>query len=109
MSLISVGKSPKPVRYDPELLQVLAGKLQAQASFAVLGGVVAGVFTGCLFGYAATLIFRTEMSLVVPGLLVGGVLGFPIGRRKAQALGLQAQLAACQIQIEKNTRKTPRD
>jgi hypothetical protein len=32
-------------------------------------------------------------------------LGFPIGRRKAQALGLQAQVAVCQIQIERNTRE----
>jgi F0F1-type ATP synthase assembly protein I len=101
----SVVKSSKTVHYDPEALQALADKLQAQASFAVLSGVVAGVFTGCLFGYAATLIFLPPISLVVPGLIMGGILGFPIGRRKAQALGLQAQVAVCQIQIERNTRE----
>jgi F0F1-type ATP synthase assembly protein I len=93
-------------RYDPKLLQELADQTQAQAATAVLGGIAAGAVTGCLFGYAANLMFYPSFSLVLPGLILGAVLGIVTGRRRAQALKLQAQMALGQMQIEENTRKT---
>jgi hypothetical protein len=93
------------VRYDPAVLQKLAAQTQAQATAALIGGIAAGIVTGTLFGYAAMLIFYPPISLIWPGAVVGGVLGIAMGRRKALALKLQAQMALCQLQIEENTRK----
>ncbi len=94
----------KAPEYDPGLLRALAGQLHRQAAGAVLSNILGGIFTGALFGYAATLIFATLSSLVIPGMIGGGILGWPLGRRKAQALRLQAQVALCQLEIEQNTR-----
>jgi hypothetical protein len=92
--------------YDSTLLRTLALKLNAQARTAVVVGIVAGAVTGGLFGFAASLIFMLSSSLLIPGAVVGAVLGIFAGRRKAQALRLQAQMALCQVQIEENTRPT---
>jgi hypothetical protein len=91
--------------YDPESLRKLAERTQGQAKVAVAGGIVAGMVTGSLFGYAAILIFQTRVSLVGPGLAVGAVLGAAAGWRKAVSLRFQAQMAFCQLRIEENTRK----
>ena len=69
------------------------------------GSAIAGVISGGLFGYAATLIFGSLNSYLLPGSILGSVIGFIIGRQRARALKLQAQVAACLIQIEQNTRK----
>lgn len=90
--------------YDPKFLRTLADELNAQARTAVVVGSIAGAVTGGLFGFAASLIFMTSHSFLVPGAVVGAILGIVAGRRKAQALRLQAQMALCQIQIEENTR-----
>ena len=90
--------------YDSNLLRTLAERLNAQARSAVVVGIVAGAVTGGLFGFAASLIFMLSQSMLIPGAVVGGILGIVAGRRKAQALRLQAQMALCQVQIEENTR-----
>ena len=90
--------------YDPKLLRALAEQLNAQARTAVVVGIFAGAVTGGLFGFAASLIFMLSHSLLIPGAAVGAILGIFAGRRKAQALKLQAQMALCQIQIEENSR-----
>lgn len=91
--------------YEPSLLRTLAGRLEAQARTSVAVGIIAGAVTGGLFGFAASLIFMLSHSLLIPGAVVGATLGIVAGRRKAQALRLQAQMALCQIQIEENTRQ----
>ena len=90
--------------YDPALLRTLANKLDAQARTAVVVAIIAGAVTGGLFGFAASLIFMLSHSLLLPGAILGAILGIFAGRRKAQALRLQAQIALCQIQIEAITR-----
>jgi F0F1-type ATP synthase assembly protein I len=91
--------------YDPSLLRTLAEQLNAQARTAVAVGIIAGALTGGLFGFAASLIFMLSHSLLIPGAAVGAILGIFAGRRKAQALKLQAQMALSQIQIEENSRQ----
>ena len=90
--------------YDPALLRTLARKLNAQARTAVVVGIIGGAVTGGLFGFAAALIFTMSHSLLIPGSIVGAIIGIFGGRRKAQALRLQAQMAFGQIQIEENSR-----
>ncbi len=92
------------VTYDSNLLRSLAAKLNIQARTAVVVGIIAGAITGGLFGFAASLIFMLSHSMLLPGAVVGAIIGIFAGRRKAQALRLQAQMALCQIQIEENTR-----
>lgn len=96
--------SSGPLRYNPDLLQKLAEQTQSQVRPALIGGIGAGIVTGTLFAYAGMIMFASPYSLTVPGAVVGGVMGIFVGRRKAQALKLQAQLALCQIRIEENTR-----
>lgn len=92
--------------YNPALLRRFAEKLAAQARSAIAIGVVAGAITGGLFGFAASLIFMLSHSLLIPGAVVGAILGIFAGRRRAQVLKLQAQMALCQIQIEENSRQS---
>lgn len=94
--------------FDPSLLRQLAERLNAQARTAVVVGIIAGAVTGGLFGFAASLIFMLSHSLLIPGAGVGAIVGIFAGRRKAQSLKLQAQMALCQIQIEENTRREVR-
>jgi len=91
--------------YEPEALRRLAEQTHAQARTALVGGIIGGMVTGSLFGYAASLMFATSTSLLAPGMAVGAVLGVVMGRRRAMELKLKAQMALCQIQIEENTRK----
>ncbi|MDB6092731.1 MAG: hypothetical protein JWM32_293 [Verrucomicrobia bacterium] len=91
--------------YHPDELRRLATQAHAQAKPAFVGGIAAGIVTGTLFAYAGMIIFASPYSLIIPGAVVGGIMGVLVGRRKAQALRLQAQMALCQIQIEKNTRR----
>lgn len=97
------------MRYDAQLLQQLAGKLSAQATTVAVGSAIAGVISGGLFGFATALIFQRPDSYLLPGAIVGGVIGLVVGRQRARALKLQAQIAACLIQIEHNTRKGSSD
>ncbi|MEO6875089.1 MAG: hypothetical protein ABI222_09730 [Opitutaceae bacterium] len=92
------------IRYDAPLLQKLTDKLGARAAAVFVSSIIAGMVTGCLFGYAAMLIFMSPISLIIPGLVVGAVTGALIGQQRTIALKLQAQIAACLIQIEANTR-----
>lgn len=71
--------------------------------------VLCAVLFAMIFYFAASIwhIFSLvpTKSLGV-GVLIGVVLGFILGQRKSYHLKLEAQLALCQIQIEKNTRTT---
>ena len=90
--------------FDPGLLRNLAEQLNTQARTATVVGIIGGSVTGGLFGFAASLIFMLSHSMLIPGAAVGAILGIFAGRRKAQTLRLQAQMALGQIRIEENTR-----
>lgn len=92
--------------YDPTELKMSADRMHRQARFALVGGIAGGILTGCLFGYAATLMVYATSSLVTPGAIGGAIFGVVMGRQRAQALRLQAQMAYCLLEIEKNSRRT---
>lgn len=93
--------------YDPAALEQSADRMHRQAKAAVIGGIAAGLMTGSLFGYAATLMFSSPYLLVVPGAIAGAIMGIIVGRQRALGLRLQAETAFCLIEIEKNSRKFP--
>jgi len=92
--------------YDSAALKRSADRMHRQAKVAVFGGIAAGILTGSLFGYAATLMFASPHLLVFPGAIVGAITGIVMGRQRALGLRLQAETAYCLIEIEKNSRTT---
>ena len=104
-SAASPRRHPPPghVRYDPSLIQRHAQQLYERAWVSVVLSTFGGAFIGLLGG----LVFReTAYALVVLVTVpFGGGVGFMIGAQRAFALRLQAQLALCQVAIERNTRR----
>ena len=96
--------------YDADLAQTLANRLHAKAKTVVVKYTIFGaVLFSALFYFAPGFGFSFGLvptkSLGV-GLLIGVVLGFALGQKKAYQLKLAVQLILCQLQTEKNTRTT---
>jgi MFS-type transporter involved in bile tolerance (Atg22 family) len=95
-------------RYDAALLQNLANRLQSKSEIVVVSFTLIGAaIFAALFYFSATIwpnvINLAPNKSLGMGLLVGVVLGFIAGQQKSYKLKLVAQLALCQIEIEKNT------
>ena len=100
------------VVYDPELIKKYAQRLFRGSESIVISnifaftlfGLIIGTFIGLYTGDFAKI--RTIlMPLIVTGAL-GSLFGYMVGREKAFQIRLQCQQALCQVEIEKNTRKT---
>ncbi|RKH63173.1 hypothetical protein [Corallococcus aberystwythensis] len=95
------------VRYDPSVIQEHAEDLYSRASrLAMLYG-----FMGIVFGAAIGFILSASAEDLRPVALTGGavigvIIGASMGRSRAFALELQAQVALCQVATEANTRRT---
>jgi hypothetical protein len=63
----------------------------------VVGGAAGGAIGAALPG-------ASSLLLVLIGAVIVGAIAWQLGRQKAAALRLQAQVALCQVQIEENTR-----
>lgn len=100
--------------YDAALIQSLANRLYSQSRIVVINYTVIGAFLfSAIFYFAASpgrnfvdLFGLAPTKALGVGLLIGVVLGFMLGQRKSYQLVMQAQIALCQLQIEKNTRTT---
>jgi len=92
--------------YDPEVIQEFADKLYAKAGTITLKATVlygvCGAIAGSLAGHLAKLPDSTTVMPVV-GAVFAGWIGYSIGSTKSFSLRLQAQIALCQMQIERNT------
>ncbi|RYZ34551.1 MAG: hypothetical protein EOO72_12970 [Myxococcaceae bacterium] len=94
------------LRYDPSVIQQHAESLYSRASRIVLMcgflGFIAGAVVGGSIGPAAG-----DARLVIFGgaALIGLLIGISIGKGRAFALELQAQVALCQVATEANTRR----
>ena len=100
--------------YNPALIQILANRLYSKARIVVVKSTVIGaVLFSVTFYFAASIGHNTvdifglaPIKFLGVGLLIGVVFGFVSGQSKSYQLKLSAQLALCQVQIEKNTRTT---
>jgi len=95
------------VDYDGAVIEELAARLYAEANrvagawFVMMGG------GGLLLAYLSTQVANAGPVVSVFLAVAGVVLGWRMGRARAFALRLRAQVALCQVAIERNTRRTP--
>lgn len=94
------------VSYDPLVIQQFAEQLYSRARSIVitytLGGALVGFFAGALVPIPIPT--NNKDGAIAVAAVVAAVIGFLWGRAKAFMLKLTAQMALCQVQIEKNTR-----
>lgn len=95
-------------KYDPLVIRIYAKSLYDQALWIIIWHVVAGLFvgavTGCLVAFALAMVMMMPM-FGIAGAIVGLIMGIGLGNSKALILKLQAQLALCQVEIEKGIRE----
>lgn len=89
--------------YDSGVIEQFADKLYSRATAIVVLYVLLGLLFGAVSGYAGYQYFRIELAGWIAGAVVV-VIAFFLGQQRAFQLRLQAQIALCQVQIEKNTR-----
>jgi hypothetical protein len=94
------------ISYDPKILAVYAERAYRAADNIIIAmGIQWGVIVaagGYVFG---SLYMRSSSpGIALVGLAVGALIGVAFAQPRAAELRLQAQLALCQAQIERNTR-----
>jgi uncharacterized membrane protein YeaQ/YmgE (transglycosylase-associated protein family) len=89
------------VRYDESIIKRYAQALYDQADLSVF------LFTliGILLGGGAGWMMQGEVGAMLGAVLLGTI-GYFMGQSRAFQLKLTAQLALCQVQIERNTRSS---
>lgn len=103
------------VAYDEHIIEGYAAIMYRRAFWTVVISTVIGLAIGFVIGsvFGAAIALRAGMGggnedgAVLPiilGLMIGGAWGYWNGVQKAFWLKLAAQVALCQVQIERNTR-----
>lgn len=91
-------------QYDERIIQAYADALYERAAVIVFQ-YTAGV--GVLGAVGAYFSVGNQTATAV-GFGIGALFGYVLGRGKSFQLRLEAQTALCQVQIERNTRSSPR-
>lgn len=96
------------VEYDQRVIKEFAASVYAQASAAEAAATIIGLIVGAAVGYlGGSLMTQSSGAALVVVLasgIIGGAIGFQNGKAKALSLRLEAQMALCQAEIEKNTK-----
>jgi hypothetical protein len=90
--------------YDSGIIERFADKLYSRAATIVF----LYTFVGLIFAAGALFAVRQSFQNDAAGWIAGVVtvaIAFYLGQQRAFQLRLQAQVALCQVQIEKNTRQ----
>lgn len=102
----------KPVSYDAAVIQESAQRLYSQAASIIFTSTFWGVVIGALLGLglggtaaaqAHGAIGMAALIGAVIGAVIGGLVGYSRGKERAFKIKLEAQVALCQVRIEKNT------
>lgn len=91
----------KSVEYDPKIIQEFSDRLYAKANSIIRSYAIVGVL---LLGIGGLATQEPMFGLIVA--VLGGVIGYMLGKEKAFSYKLQAQTALCQVQIETNSRQS---
>jgi len=93
------------VKYDPNIIQQFADRLYSRARSVVIAWTLLGAIIGIAGGYMLPLVTDIPRPIGIIGILIFfGLLGYMIGTEWSFKLKLNAQVALCQVQIERNTR-----
>lgn len=94
------------VQFDPDVIEEYARGLYARARAVVIWSALVGLVVGTVAAavLARALVVTAGLAELAIGASIGGMLGVAHGKARAFGLILQAQVALCQLQIEKNTR-----
>lgn len=94
------------VRYDESVIRQMAEKLQAQAAPLVFLGGVLGLLLGGLAGlFTGFAVSLSPGTLALAGAVAGLLVRVSTAQQRAMLLRFQAQVALCQAQVERNTRR----
>jgi hypothetical protein len=94
----------KTVTYDPEVIQEFADSLYSRARSIITSHTLLGLFVGAVLGLIIGIVSGTQnVAIIAIAAGLTAIFGFSLGREKAFKLKLEAQIALCQVQIEKNT------
>lgn len=99
--------------FDAQIIEEFARRLYKRASSMIVSYTAAGILLGLIAGAAVSMFGTQERGgdqapnavAAIVGALLAGAMGYAAGQSKAFQIRLQAQMALCQLQIEKNTRK----
>jgi len=96
------------VNYDETVIYAFAQRLYAKANTVVISYTLLGLGLGLSTGFIIAGLLGENARGRIPYealcTVLFGMTAFSIGRSRAFALKLQAQLALCQAKIEANTR-----
>lgn len=106
----SVATTATGIQYDPAVICEFAKALYDEADALSLRAGVRGLLLGGVMAAAVGLIGLRDQTAAMVGGVLGGAVGYAIGAAGAAAqafsLRLQAQMALCQVEIERNTRNS---
>jgi len=86
--------------YDSEKFDKYAKNLYQSADRSVISYTALGVLLGGSLGYGA---FKM-VTMAIGSSVIGGAFGYQLGLRSAYKLKTKAQIALCQLEIEKSVR-----
>jgi uncharacterized membrane protein len=96
------------VSYDPEVIRKHAEKLYKKAESIVTTYTLFGFFVGLIVGAVLGESQSLQMGYAFLSGCIVGIICYHIATEKAFSYKLQAQMALCQVEIEKNSRVSSR-
>ncbi len=90
----------KKRHYDSEEIDKFVKNLYQSADWSIVSYTALGVLLGGSLGYGA---FKM-VTMAIGSSAVGGAIGYQLGLRSAYKQKAEAQLALCQVEIEKSLR-----
>lgn len=96
----------KEIAYDAEIIQKFAARLYMQAASIIITSTFLGLVVGAFVTVGGAIAIQARESIgiaAIIGLVVGALWGYSRGNERAFKLKLDAQVALCNVQIEKNT------
>lgn len=94
--------------YDARILQQAVDDLYSEADGIVFVYTSLGIFIGALAGFLWETLATKERAIGFGSMLaavIGGMIGYSVGKRRSWDLRFRAQQLRLQMQIEENTRR----
>ena len=91
----------KKRHYDSQEIDKFVNSLYTSANWSVISYTAIGVFLGYGVGHAT---FKM-IVMAIGASAIGGAIGYQLGMRSAYKQKAEAQLALCQVEIEKTIRE----